>query len=261
MLAEACPGLVGVYLHGSAVLGGFRASGSDVDVLAVIAGPASRSDQQAMGEAVAASAVRCPGTGLEMSVITAATAARLDSCPFEVHVRTSATETVVIPGAGNGEDADLILHCAVCREHALAVSGPPAADVFGPVPADRVRAAMRDELRWGLDHGEATYAVLNACRAQRFAEDGDLVSKIEGGRWYQARHGDDAVVAAALAQQREGRPGPAARDAAAFVTAVCDRLESAAGRSGTAGGRQPARGAPCHPQLGRRADLDTATEA
>ncbi|GAB4004057.1 hypothetical protein GCM10029992_47900 [Glycomyces albus] len=204
VLADACPDLIGIYLHGSAALGGFRASRSDVDVLAVIAAPLGRSDQQAMGEVLAATGARCPGMGLEMSVITAATAARLDSCTFEVHVRTNADETVVIPGADSGEDADLILHCAVCRERALAVQGPPAAEVFGPVPADRLGAAILGELRWGLDHGEPTYAVLNSCRALRFAEDGQLVSKVEGGRWYQARHGDDTVVTAALAHQREG---------------------------------------------------------
>ncbi|SCE52015.1 streptomycin 3-adenylyltransferase [Streptomyces sp. DvalAA-43] len=225
VLAGAGPDLVGVYVHGSAVLGGFRAARSDVDVLAVVAGSGTEAGQRAMGEAVAETAARCPGTGLEMSVITAATAADLGSCPFEVHIRTGATETVVIPGAGRAGDADLVLHCAVCREHALAVSGPPAAEVFGPVPADRIGAAMVGELRWAVDHATAAYAVLNACRALRFADDGQLCSKLEGGRWYLDRHGDDEVVAAAIARQRDGRTGPAKPVAAAFVAAACGRLE------------------------------------
>ncbi|MER5617431.1 aminoglycoside adenylyltransferase domain-containing protein [Streptomyces sp. NPDC002215] len=223
-LAGVRPDLVGVYLHGSAVLGGFHAARSDVDVLAVVAEPGTKADQQAMGEAVVEVAARCPGTGLEMSVITEATAAGLGSCPFEVHIRTTATETVVIPGAGHAGDTDLVLHSVVCREHALAVCGPPASAVFGPVPADRVGAAMVSELRWALDHATATYAVLNACRALRFADDGQLCSKLDGGRWYLARHGDNAVVAAALAHQREGHTGPATSAATAFVAAACDRL-------------------------------------
>ncbi|MFF9346310.1 aminoglycoside adenylyltransferase domain-containing protein [Streptomyces sp. NPDC014734] len=225
VLAGVGPDLVGVYVHGSAVLGGFRAARSDVDVLAVVVESATRAGQQAMGEAVAETAARCPGTGLELSVITAATAANLGSCPFEVHIRTSATETAVIPGAGHAGDADLVLHCAVCREHALAVSGPPAAEVFGPVPADRVGAAMVSELRWALDHASATYAVLNACRALRFADDGQLCSKLDGGRWYLDRCGDHEVVAAAIAHQRDGRTGPTTHAAAAFVAAACGRLE------------------------------------
>ncbi|MFE7393716.1 aminoglycoside adenylyltransferase domain-containing protein [Streptomyces sp. NPDC057582] len=223
-LARVHPDLIGVYLHGSAVLGGFHASRSDVDVLAVVAEPGTKTDQQTLGDTVVGTAAWCPGTGLEMSVITAATAANLGSCPFEVHVRTTATETAVIPGVGHAGDADLVLHCAVCREHALAVWGPPAMEVFGPVPADRVGAAMVSELRWALDHATETYAVLNACRALRFADDGQLCSKLDGGRWYLDRHGDNEVVAAAMAHQRDGRTGPSTPAAAKFVAAVCGRL-------------------------------------
>ncbi|WP_331765616.1 DUF4111 domain-containing protein (plasmid) [Streptomyces atratus] len=201
------PDLIGVYLHGSAVLGGFNADRSDVDVLAVVAEQGTEGDQQALGEAVVETTSRCPGTGLEMSVITAAIAADVGSCPFEVHIRTSATETAVIPGAGHAGDGDLVLHCAVCRDHALAAWGPPAYEVFAPVPADRVCAAMVSELRWALDHASATYAVLNACRALRFAADGQLCSKLDGGRWYQDLHGNHAVVTAAIARQHDGLPG------------------------------------------------------
>ncbi|MFB7917195.1 aminoglycoside adenylyltransferase domain-containing protein [Streptomyces sp. NPDC056061] len=225
-LAGVRPDLVGVYLHGSAVLGGFHGARSDVDVLAVVAEPGTEADQQAMGAAVTEVEARCPGTGLEMSVITAATAADLGSCPFEVHIRTTAAETVVIPGAGHAGDTDLVLHSTVCREHALAVCGPPAPAVFGPVPADRVGAAMVGELRWALDHATPTYGVLNACRALRFADDGRLCSKLDGGRWYLTRHGDDAVVAAAVAHQRDGHAGPTTPAAAAFVAAACDRLST-----------------------------------
>ncbi len=224
VLAAVRPDLVGVYVHGSAVLGGFSAARSDVDVLAVVAEPGTEVDQQAMGRAVVETAARCPGTGLEMSVITAATAAGLDSCPFEVHIRANATETAVIPGINLAGDTDLVLHCAVCRAHALAVYGPPAAEVFGPVPADRVSAAMISELEWALEHANATYAVLNACRALRFADDGQLCSKLDGGHWYLARHGANAVVAAAIDHQRDGRTGPTTSAAAAFVTAARGRL-------------------------------------
>ncbi|GAA2605811.1 hypothetical protein GCM10010304_64870 [Streptomyces roseoviolaceus] len=160
-----------------------------MDVLAVVAESGTKGDQQAMGEAVVGTAARCPGTGLEMSVITAATAASLGSCPFEVHIRASATETAIIPGVDLDGDTDLVLHCAVCRAHAPAVYGPPAAEVFGPVPADRVGAAMVSQLQWALEHANATYAILNACRALRFADDGQLCAKLDGGHWYLAHHG------------------------------------------------------------------------
>jgi pimeloyl-ACP methyl ester carboxylesterase len=60
--------------------------------------------------------------------------------------------------------------------------------VFGPVPRERILAAMRSELRWATQHAPAAYAVLNACRAARYADDGRLVSKLDGGEWYLTRH-------------------------------------------------------------------------
>jgi predicted nucleotidyltransferase len=220
MLAGQRPDLVGVYLHGSAVLGGFDAVRSDVDVLAVVTESGGSAGQRRLGEAIAATAERCPGAGLEMSVITAATARELGACPFEVHVNTTGDETVIVPGEGAGSDPDLVLHAAVCRHHAVAVTGPPPERVFGQVGRDRVLAAMAADLRWALEHGRAAYAVLNACRAVRFAEAGVVCSKLDGAAWWLARHAGDpreATVVAAVAHQRDGGPGPGAEEAAAFV--------------------------------------------
>jgi Domain of unknown function (DUF4111)/Nucleotidyltransferase domain len=216
-IAAMRPDLVGVYLHGSAALGGFRPAVSDVDLLAVVREPGpTPAARRAMGDRIAA-VDGCPGTGVEMSVITSATAAELGACPFEVHVNTAGREPVIVTGTDHAGDPDLVLHCAVCREHAIAVEGPPASATFGPVPRDRVLAAMRIELEWALHNASTAYTVLNACRAARFAAVGTLCSKVDGGDWYIRQHGHDPVVAAALACQRHGEPGPAAGDAAAFV--------------------------------------------
>jgi streptomycin 3"-adenylyltransferase len=220
------PDVVGVYLHGSAALGGFEPARSDVDVLVVAAESGTTADQRRLGDAIVLAAEECPGTGLELSVVTAATARDLGDCPFEVHVNTTGPEPVIVPGAEADGDPDLLLHAAVCRDHAVAVHGPPPARVFGPVPRDRVLAAMADELRWGLDHGRPGYAVLNACRAARFAEDGLLCAKLDGARWYLARHLGDPTVTAALAHQRAGAPGPDADAATAFVEATLRRLRA-----------------------------------
>jgi streptomycin 3"-adenylyltransferase len=224
-LAALPPDLVGVYLHGSAVLGGFHPSRSDVDVLAVVKEPGAATGQQKMGEAIAATAKRCPGAGLEMSVITAATARELGTCPFEVHVNTTADQTVIVTGAGASGDPDLVLHSAVCRNHAIAVLGPPPTEIFGPLPRGRVLAAMTEDLRWALDQGHTAYAVLNACRAARFAVDDSLCSKLDGARWYLTRHPGDPTVTAAVAHQRQGGgEGPGLEEAAAFVEDTCRRL-------------------------------------
>jgi Domain of unknown function (DUF4111)/Nucleotidyltransferase domain len=216
--------LVGVYVHGSAVLGGFRPERSDVDVLVVVAEPVAPDREAALGAAVLAAAYPCPGTGLELSVITAATAADLGDCRFEVHV---ATPDHVATGAGHPGDDDLILYAEVCRRSGLAAVGPAPASVFGVVPRPRLIAAMLAELEWGASSAPFEYAVLNACRALRFAADGTFRSKIAGGEWYLAGHSDDEVVRAALGRQRgDDAAEPSRDDVLAFVDAARRQIDS-----------------------------------
>jgi len=226
-IREADSRLVGVYVHGSLALGGFRSERSDVDVLAVIDAPLSRDVQAAVGTGLLRAAFPCPGTGLECSVITAATAADLRDCSFEVHVVTPDTTVV---GAGHPGDPDLVLYAEVCRRSGIAVVGPPAASVFGAVPYERLAAAIRTELGWGLAawrSGSAPfeYAVLNACRAMLFARDGLLRSKVAGGEWYLAEHRNDWTVFAALSRQRGAAVDePPRAEIVAFVTRAIETL-------------------------------------
>lgn len=83
---------------------------------------------------------------------------------------------------------------------------------------------MFAELRWALSHASTGYAVLNACRAVRFAEDGRLCSKIDGGEWYLAQHRHSPAVRAALDFQLCGQQAPTVDDATGFVDGVCGRL-------------------------------------
>ena len=62
---------------------------------------------------------------------------------------------------------------------------------------------LADELTWAVEHVPTEYAVLNACRAWRYAVDGSLVSKVDGGRWAEARLAEPelTLVRAAIAVQ------------------------------------------------------------
>jgi hypothetical protein len=198
--------LVGVYLHGSAVLGGFDARRSDVDILVVCDGPMTSTQQSAAAEALSEQHLPCPGRGLELSIVTLQVAQHPVAEPaFELHLTTAPEDTRVIDGHQLGGDPDLVLHFAVCRRGGrLMGPGLPPAEVFGPVADGLVFAQLATELHWSAEHAPGEYAVLNACRAWRFAVDGALVSKVDGGEWALGRipGPDRELVKIALDKQR-----------------------------------------------------------
>jgi hypothetical protein len=242
-LAEACgPRLVGVYLHGSAVLGGFDARRSDVDVLAVCHGPMTAARRSAAAATVSEPRLPCPAAhGLELSIVTLRAARHPTAEPaFELHVTTAPGDTKVIDGHRHTGDRDLVLHFAVCRSAGRPLGpGPPAAEVFAPVPGALVLARLTAELAWGAGHAPGEYAVLNACRAWRFAVDGTLVSKVDGGRWALPRVAaqDRELIETALDRQR-CRPAAALDPAAVrrFARQAAARL-AGPGPAGSLPGR------------------------
>ena len=200
------PRVAGVYLHGSAVLGGFDARRSDIDMLAVVTGPMTSAQQSSVAGALSEPSLPCPARGLELSIVTLqVTQHPVAEPPFELHQTTAPGQARVTDGHRHGGDPDLVLHFAVCRAAGrLAGPGRPAPEVFAPVPEELARAQMLRELRWAAGHAPDEYAVLNACRAWRFTVDGALVSKIDGGRWALGlvRGADRDLVGATLARQQ-----------------------------------------------------------
>jgi len=217
-VAEVCaadlPLLAGVYVHGSAALGGFTAA-SDLDILVIGDGS---DDPERLGRRLLATSQPFP---LELSVVTAAAAAA-PSAPWPYVVHVDGPERVVTDeGAG---DPDLIAHFAVARHAGIAVVGPPARSVVGPVPRPVLLSYLGDELRWGVEHADERYAVLNACRAAAYASEGLLLSKVVGARWWLDRHDGD-VVRRALAAQLAGRDlGTCSPEARALVVRVAATL-------------------------------------
>ena len=161
--------------------------------------------------------------------MTLQTAAHPTAAPaFELHLTTAPQDAKVVDGHVSGPDADLVLHFAVCRRAGRLVGpGLPAAEVFAPAPGTLVLAQMAAELRWGAEHAPGEYAVLNACRSWRFASDGALVSKLDGGEWARDHltGPDRDLVSTALARQRclpAAEPDP--RAVRRFVRQVLPRL-------------------------------------
>ena len=198
----------GVFVHGSAALGGWTSS-SDLDML--ITSTVLDWDWVVIGRWLISALAT--GPLVELTVVSAAAAAEPGPpWPFLLHVN-QATSRVV--GDGGRGDPDLVMHYLVTRGGGISITGEPVDAAIGAVPRAQVLKQLRDELTWALDQADQRYAVLNACRALAYSRDGSVLSKIGGGAW-ALRHGMDAtVVESAVAAQLEGRdlgrPTPEAR--------------------------------------------------
>jgi len=234
------PALVGVYLHGSAALGGWSAERSDVDLLGVVARPLDRPAKRVISARLNHPSLVCPAAaGLELSLVTAAVAADPPRRPpFELHVTTGPAPQTHLGGPA-AADPDLLLHFAVCRRGGTAVTGPDPVEVFAEPPRAWLLERAAAELRWAVRHGSFAYRVLTACRGWRYLEDDVLGAKVESGRWARVRLADQAdqahppgaaaLVDAAVAAQLGHAPMPeSAADLAAadqFVATVLERFQ------------------------------------
>jgi Domain of unknown function (DUF4111) len=217
--------IVGGYLHGSAVLGGFRWDRSDLDILALSSGVLS--DQHVDRVVRALAALPYPANGLEFSLMTAgeASAPEFPAPRFQLHVTTDGWDRAgrVIDGRARAGDPDLVLHLAVCRARGLAVVGPPPRAALAAIPDATVLSSMRDEIGWARAHAPVEYLVLTSARAWLFAAARRIASKIEAGEWAAERYAEPGVIEAALARQR-GTEAEIARDAAERLARHVERL-------------------------------------
>ena len=227
------PRLVGVYLHGSAVLGGWSAEASDVDLLAVVAWPFGQRAKRVISARLNHPSLVCPSAGgLELGMVTAAVAGDPPRRPpFELQLTTGPSPRTRLGGAA-ATDPALLLHFAVCRRSGLAVSGPDPVEVFAEPPRDWLLEQAAATLRRAGRQGSFAHRVLAGCRAWRYLEDDVLGSKADAGRWARLRLAEPvgpdlagvvALVDAALAAEQRQAPSP---DAPADL-AGADRLVSA----------------------------------
>jgi len=115
----------------------------------------------------------------------------------------------------------------VLHAHGIALAGPPAAEVFADPGRALLVPLLAETLRWCLADGAGAEAVLAACRALRYAEEGVWSSKAAAARWAEARVDDPDLVE----QARRARAGGGTVDpgrAASFVDAALVRLDAAA---------------------------------
>lgn len=202
------PDFVGAYFVGSIALGGYVPGESDVDIVAVCERCLFGEKKQAVATEILHATTVCPARGLEFTLYRRDVASSPPSqADFEVNVNGGPrmdTSVHVVP-----EDEPrfwYVIDRAIAHRRGVAITGPPAVDVFADASRTQLLEMMRESMRWHRRHEKATlYSVLNGSRAWRFAAEDILGSKLAGATWARRRWPNPSLIDAAV-DLRHGRP-------------------------------------------------------
>lgn len=176
--------LVGLYLFGSAVLGGLKPT-SDLDLLAVVRRPTADGERRGLVDGLLARSLR--PRYLELTVVV-----QSDVRPWRYPPRMDLQygdwlradfERGLIPPPAPNPDLAALLTMTLLGGRPLV--GPPAADVLAPVPHDDLLRAGLDELDGilaDLDH-DTRNMLLTLARIWCTAETGEIRSKDAAADW------------------------------------------------------------------------------
>jgi hypothetical protein len=224
--AELGEELVGVYLYGSAANGAYQYGQSDVDMIVVVREHLGAERVQRLLGGVRATPLPADVKGLDLWVVPLRSAREPCGEPaFECWLLTL-IDRELIGGSDHPGDARLVLLYAMCRDHGVALAGPPPRRVFGRIARSWLVDAMRVDL--ALAGAAGWYRVLNACRTLHFVEEGRMCGKLTGAAWARMRVADSALIDAAVEWRRNGSGPPLPPGHVdAFVSAVAARLDGA----------------------------------
>ena len=183
--------LVGVYLHGSAVMGCFNPEKSDVDLIILVERPLSDPVKMAYLDMVVRYNALGPAKGIELSVVLRAVCRPfVYPTPYELHFSAGhldwyQTDPEEYIRELKGTDKDLAAHFTIITHRGKCLWGAPIREVFGEVPA---RDYM-DSLWYDVENAPEeiteypTYLTLNLARVLAYREEGLVLSKKEGAEW------------------------------------------------------------------------------
>ena len=183
--------LVGVYLHGSLVMGCFNPQKSDIDLIIVIDKPISDSVKRAYLDMVVQFNASGPEKGIEMSIVLRKVCKPfVYPTPYELHFSAGHLEWYEDDPDEyiremNGTDKDLAAHFTIINKRGRCLYGAPIEDVFAEVPDSDYMDSIWFDVEGAAE--EITeypmYLTLNLARVLAYKKEGLVLSKKEGGDW------------------------------------------------------------------------------
>lgn len=183
--------LVGIYLHGSAVMGCFNEKKSDIDLLIVVNTTVPVEIKRQYMDMVVEINKYAPEKGIELSIV------KKDVCkpfiyptPFELHFSIAHLEWYKTNPSDylnrmNGVDKDLAAHFTIIYHRGKCLYGKEIRDVFEKVGAEFYFDSIWNDIENAKEEilTNPTYIILNLCRVLAYRKDSLILSKQEGGNW------------------------------------------------------------------------------
>jgi predicted nucleotidyltransferase len=208
--------VIGLYLHGSAVMGGLRPT-SDLDVLAVIDRPTTRLQRARLISGLMPIS-GSPDPESRWRPVELTVAARADVMPWRFPPRMEFQygewlrgdyESGVVPQPGPNPDLAALITVVLMGNRSLL--GPPPAEVLDPVPAQDLRRAIIAGVPGLMADLEpdTRNVLLTFARIWHTAETGEIVSKDRAAEWAAERlaPADAEIVRLAAAHYLAGTHG------------------------------------------------------
>ena len=183
--------LVGIYLHGSAVMGCFNEKKSDIDLVVVVNAAITNEEKRKYMDMVVELNTYAPEKGIELSIV------KMDVCkpfiyptPFELHFSNAhlqwyKTNPIDYVERMNGVDKDLAAHFTIICHRGKCLYGQDIKDVFAEVKKEFYFDSICNDIENAEEEIKTnpTYIILNLCRVLAYRKDEIVLSKREGGKW------------------------------------------------------------------------------
>lgn len=209
--------LVGIYLHGSAVMGCYNPQKSDIDLLVVIRDAIPAETKKEFMDMVVALNEDAPEKGIEMSIIKESVCNPfVYPTPYELHFsvahlnwyRSNPQDYVEHM---NGTDLDLAAHVTITLHRGKTLWGKEIPSVFGPVSREAYMDSIRSDIQEAREDilDNPVYIILNLCRVLAYKAENLILSKQEGGQWALnrvTRPDFQKLISDALTEYQTGKP-------------------------------------------------------
>lgn len=183
--------LVGIYLHGSAVMGCFNAAESDIDLLIVVKEDMSNHVKRSYMDMVIRLNKQAPKKGIELSIVKECVCNPfVYPTPFVLHFSIAHLNWYQADPEDyvekmKGTDKDLAAHFTIIYHRGKTLCGKDIKEVFGEVPGEDYMDSIWSDIEGAVEeiNENPMYITLNLCRVLAFKREGLILSKQEGGEW------------------------------------------------------------------------------